>query len=503
MKIKGFKAFVCLCLSSLLFIGCSEFLSNSSSSETVSKSATASSRTEELAEYAVTGNYTATTDDIKSSLLLLLEKDSNARSIASNNYTITEDKSMTYTVSSDETSESTARSARVASYDSINFYIFDITNSQNNTEGYALTCDDRRIGEVLALVENEPFKEDISDDPFLQMIYDNIELYVTNTVVTWNSLTDEDLQTAQENMTSESTDRSTYTSVVTSGDYTYSDWVVNSGNFNNIISTNWNQSGVYNDGIEAVYGENYYTGCATTAIAQILAYNEHPETCSSTIYKTLIKKWTSAADWDGTYDWSVMKASSAAASLSSTGKMEVGALMYEIAEGLNATYGTDETSVSNSALNSYLTESGYETDGLSSYSLSSIQDSIDNDRPVLTRGSSHKKTTKHKFLWYSYTTTSYSGGHVWVIDAYCNLSCTATDGDSTVAITANFVHCNPGWGGSCNGYYLSGIFDMRRNPPASDSTIDRSTSGSAYYYQYNIQNITNIHYTGVVNTEEE
>jgi hypothetical protein len=113
----------------------------------------------------------------------------------------------------------------------------------------------------------------------------------------------------------------------------YRNWVVNSGNFSNILSTTWNQQGYYNDAIEAVYGNNYPTGCNTTALAQVLAYHEYPSACTN--YSTLKSLWSKvdSVGWSGSYNWSIMKASSAIDYLSSLGKVEVSALMYEIAGG--------------------------------------------------------------------------------------------------------------------------------------------------------------------------
>ena len=51
-----------------------------------------------------------------------------------------------------------------------------------------------------------------------------------------------------------------------------------------------------------------------------------------------------------------------------------------------------------------------------------------------------------------------------------------------------FLHCNWGWGGYDNGYFLEGVFDTKR-PIRREQNI----SSSQWYYQYNVSNITNIH----------
>ena len=50
--------------------------------------------------------------------------------------------------------------------------------------------------------------------------------------------------------------------------------------------------------------------------------------------------------------------------------------------------------------------------------------------------------------------------------------------------------CNLGWGGSCNGYYKSEIFNT--NEGAVDLPKSSSTSGTEYDYEYNLKIVPNI-----------
>ena len=83
-----------------------------------------------------------------------------------------------------------------------------------------------------------------------------------------------------------------------------------------------------------------------------------------------------------------------------------------------------------------------------------------------------------------------SGGHAFIIDGYYNMTCTATNGSNIITITDNFIHCNTGWGGSRNGYYLSGVMNFGMGPLTNDNA-DRSIEGTSYYYQYKLSQ-TNI-----------
>ena len=55
-------------------------------------------------------------------------------------------------------------------------------------------------------------------------------------------------------------------------EYDYSVLRYSSANFSCILNTKWGQNSPYNYGILAVKGEDYPTGCASTAISQIMAF---------------------------------------------------------------------------------------------------------------------------------------------------------------------------------------------------------------------------------------
>ena len=43
------------------------------------------------------------------------------------------------------------------------------------------------------------------------------------------------------------------------------------------------------------------------------------------------------------------------------------------------------------------------------------------------------------------------------------------------------IHCNFGWGGTANGYYYYGAFDLRNGPEAGYDGEDTSSSSDKYY----------------------
>ena len=92
------------------------------------------------------------------------------------------------------------------------------------------------------------------------------------------------------------------------------------------------------------------------------------------------------------------------------------------------------------------------------------------------------------------TTTSFSGGHAWVIDQLLKRHRTRyaySNGEvHPVEQYQYLVHCNMGWHGLDNGYYFSGKFDTNDGGYITDITKDftKTTSeGEDNYYQFKLQ----------------
>ena len=98
--------------------------------------------------------------------------------------------------------------------------------------------------------------------------------------------------------------------------------------------------------------------------------------------------------------------------------------------------------------------------------------------------------------------TNTNKAHSWLIDG-CNVykvehwernfqtQFTYTDTLESVD-EYNLVHCNYGWDGSCDGYYTSGIFDIRESLPSDmiDTTVDDKVGNLNYQLTYDIKVIT-------------
>lgn len=107
---------------------------------------------------------------------------------------------------------------------------------------------------------------------------------------------------------------------------------------------------------------------------------------------------------------------------------------------------------------------------LKDYNESNIIDAIKSGYPVFASGYSGKK----RFLGIR---VGYKGGHAWVYDGLI----VATKDNKTY----NLVHCNWGWGGYKNGYYLSKAFGTNAGATIYDSSDIQA--GSSSNYKYNLE----------------
>jgi len=363
----------------------------------------------------------------------------------------------------------------------IPFYLFGISNAEENTSGYAMTCGDSRFPGVFAVVENGEFN---SDNPFTDVFYSNLVGYILETIDIYNNVTDEDIEAAQEKSKKL--------------DFRGATWVENGYTVYQAhekpltYRTNWGQTDPYWDVVNSIKGkplsapvnQKVYVGCVATAVAQIMAYHSvqkalQTPTNTNTVGipawpATTINGKTSFLDpYTNTTisfaninynDWQYMTSSKNLYNLNNTAKMKIGLLMYEIGINVKMDYDQEGSGAYSEDVVTGITKMGYKKPSLVKYQLTTIKTSIEDCKPVYIAGFAKRKTT---YAWYDIFKVTpiyeYDDGHAWVIDNYR----TETAGSQV----REYVHCNLGWtsnygvyktnnvGGNENGWYLSGIFD--------------------------------------------
>ncbi|MBR1715548.1 MAG: C10 family peptidase [Treponema sp.] len=469
-----------LSLSVILVATFGLFFSCNDISESENNLTEESLRRQELAFYAATGEFISTQDEMEDALKSFCFSDSKRNALNDKNYEFT----LISTETVETATDNQTRSVIVDSCDNVDLYLYGIKNTSTGTEGFAITTTDRRIGNVIAFVPEGSFEEYAEDTSFA-LFLENLEEYIDETSDIWNDLSDEEISEFKDIANNS---RVSASGILGSGDYTFSNWSYNSGNIKNILKTKWGQRNPYNTIVNKKKndGKDYPVGCGPVALAQLFANLEYPKQCS------LSEELCAGVH----YDWKSMKSNPNGYWVSASAKNMIAALMYEIGKGVNADYKTNGTSCSDSNVESYLSKIGFSFSGFSGYNLSSVQNSIDNGYPVMVAGYASKKTKRKKIFGITYKkTTTYSDGHYWIIDGYARFSCTAKNKNSgqITAINENYVHCNLGWYGDCDGFYLSGLFDTRHVPLEYSGGSTSTPSSGSYNFQYKQRILTNLH----------
>lgn len=467
----------------IIFTGCNNYFEILSSRRSFAYS---SDRKDQLIEIALTNKWKSSDQEVQDALLAVFKNESRFAKGMLTQITKIDESSMTIPVPF-----SRNRSAIMEECNKVNFGLYFLETENKNW--YAITSDDKRVGNVLALIESE-FSRDISDNDFSIMFAERLNNYILNVADEWNSLTADDISDYKA--------RSAYKDIVNNGNYTYSAWKKNYGNTKCQIPVNWNQRpSPFNNCIVAVIGgDAYYVGCGAVQVAQIMAYHKYIKENTSPNFNLIKSKWAQAGNWDGKYDFDVLTSVKYPYSyFPEKVRTQLGAFLFDVAEGCKSEYKSNETITYENNRLSYLKSQGYAYSCTSDYSFENIKTSIDAGCPVPICGYSKKTvtTTTHRFLWWTWTTSNtwYSGGHAFIIDGYYNMSCTATDGTNTITISDNFVHCNPGWGGFGNGYYLDDVFNFGVGALVDDSGI-RAANDKPYYYQYKLSQTNMLKPTG-------
>lgn len=247
------------------------------------------------------------------------------------------------------------------------------------------------------------------------------------------------------------------------------------------VSVKWAQNDPYNMFCYNKKGDQCPAGCVATAIAQIMSYFSFPTSISLTY---------SGADISlQSLNWTVINrhVKTGVCGLDCTEHKAIGRLFREIGKQVNMDYTPDESGAYLEDIPACLSHFGYASSSISSYLFGRVYQSLDNEGLVCMAGTRTDEYGKKH-------------GHAWVIDGYKTIThvvevwvAPSSAGpwrlDDRKTTYSDYVHCNWGWGGDCNGYYGSNAFNT-----ANPSSLDPGSSNSGYNRNYNLmlKTITNI-----------
>jgi len=206
-----------------------------------------------------------------------------------------------------------------------------------------------------------------------------------------------------------------------------------------LLTTTWNQTSYYSKRCPTIGSSRAPTGCVATAVAQLMRFWEHPTQGYGSHSYTLSGVGTLSANFDTTYNWSLMPNALSSSSTSAQDN-EVAKLMYHIGVAVEMEYGASSSgavsfngtgSVGTTAQTALMKYFKYKPSmtavRLESYTTPQwralLRTELDAGRPVM------------------YSGRSTSGGHAFVCDGYNS---------------SDQFHFNWGWDGTYDGYFAIG-----------------------------------------------
>ena len=189
-------------------------------------------------------------------------------------------------------------------------------------------------------------------------------------------------------------------------------------------------------------------------------------------------------DWDlisqYEYDYNLTPSQSA--------RIEIANYVYTIAQASNAELDNGELTTGSPVndMVSFFSQCGYTNVSLESYTYSAVEAMLNNNHPI--------------WMWGAY---NYGDpAHAWVVDGCLEyqfdywireykeppIMIGELSYEEYIYKTqyTRYVHCNYGWNGCCDGYYTSGVFDLRNGLPQDriDTSIGDCAGTDDYYNTY-------------------
>lgn len=231
--------------------------------------------------------------------------------------------------------------------------------------------------------------------------------------------------------------------------------------------SNWNQDAPFNELYPMrhkylIFGKKRHApaGCFPLAISKIMTYFEHPNTHVHDGY---------------TINWKELKRDYK----SNIGRTSAAHLLKDISSSCNSWYFYEGTFTFPNKATSYMRQLGFNNAHSHSYSFERVTNMLDNGKPLII---------------YSVPGINVFKSHSWNIDGYKIKERTVTtkiySGSTLIKSeekteTTNMVHCDFGWSGNCNGYYVSGVFKL------NDSQIEHDP-GTNYGGKTNYNNLLKV-----------
>lgn len=317
-----------------------------------------------------------------------------------------------------------------------------IVNFKDN-RGYVLVAAESHRGGVLAFIE----QGNLSADEFMSEEYDASDGPTIPKPLIIDHIGDLDL----EDPTDPPHEKSPF----------YGPWS-SDNSVGPLLTTNWSQGWPYNTECPVIDGLNSLAGCWAIAIGQVFAYNRMTYGLGA----------DELAGYD--LDWDTILSEMQLNEKNS--HLAIATLIRAIGKSVDMDYGLAASSANIDDAESCFHAMGYSSADIRKYDAGYAEKMIvERRKPFCMRG--HSDGSGYSF--------GEPGGHAWVIDGYGDFQRNQyrdAGSDEIVGVDKKtLVHCNFGWGGACNGFYVSGIFDLYDGSEIPDEGHERDNFGANYW----------------------
>lgn len=253
-----------------------------------------------------------------------------------------------------------------------------------------------------------------------------------------------------------------------------------------MLKTKWGQGSPYNDLCIKDDGTAVSAGCGAIAVGQFLYYHRNPDVINGyTVNWHLLAGCEYEEPEPGEFPGGTIGGGSIGGGQiifdpNALSNREVARFVYNIGTGIGINYSAGQTGANTLVILDFLQDVGYDCT-YEDYSCNDIKNIVRYNKPVLMAGQSVT-----------------GAGHIWIVDGwkdYIIRTTTASEIDGPVgSVTPEYtitneyfdrIHCNFGWKGRCDGYYIGDIFNCQiRNNNIEPGIGDTPDSAPNNHYKF-------------------
>ena len=210
------------------------------------------------------------------------------------------------------------------------------------------------------------------------------------------------------------------------------------------LSVRWTQDSPYNRYCYNDNNELCPAGCVAIAVAQIMSYHQKPSSFTRTY---------DGSNATQTLNWTGIKSYPTIYSATETDKDALAHLIREIGHLALMDYTPGSSGTYDLFANITMANLGYTQGTIRNYNFSTLQNELDNDRPVYMSGAVADAESGHAWVADGYRIQNYS---IWYYNIWSDDTWEYT---GSRAFSYKYLHINWGWNGNCNGYFQDGVFN--------------------------------------------